>query len=85
MILLHHAEGAPLKMSVGRVIASTMETLTYDVLAVGGSTGAPCLNDQLEVVAMHERAYREFGYLRRGGGSPVSAILADIRRKGVKL
>ena len=85
LILLQHAEAKPLRMSVGRVVACNTDMLTYDAMTAGGASGAPCLTDQLEVVAIHSRKFAPPEPPLRKGGTRISAIASDIATQGVSL
>jgi hypothetical protein len=52
---LQHPDGAPLKIAFGQSVGlNANETrLRYTVNTVGGSSGSPCLNAQLELVGLH--------------------------------
>ncbi len=70
-------------MSVGRVVALNTETLTCDAMTFGGASGAPCLTDRLEVVAIHSRKFPPPVPLLRKGCTRFSAIASDSAAQGV--
>jgi hypothetical protein len=53
--ILQHPDGAPLKISFGQSagLNANAARLRYTVNTVGGSSGSPCLNAQLELVGLH--------------------------------
>lgn len=53
--LIHHPAGARKKVTIreSRLLAMAETTLSYSGDTLGGSSGAPVLNDQWEVVALH--------------------------------
>ena len=59
IFVLSHPEGGPLKLSAGNLRGwdSTGTRLIHDATTIGGSSGAPCLNDRLEVIGVHERRF----------------------------
>ncbi|WP_198024439.1 trypsin-like peptidase domain-containing protein [Mesorhizobium sp. LSHC412B00] len=55
LIILQHPQGSPLKLAIGTVLQINQnETrLRYSTNTEGGSSGSPCFNFSLELVALH--------------------------------
>ncbi len=55
LIIVQHPEGSPLKLAIGTVqrLNENMTRLRYTTNTEGGSSGSPCFNFRLELVAIH--------------------------------
>ncbi|HSV46363.1 MAG TPA: serine protease [Ramlibacter sp.] len=52
--VLQHPEGGPMKLAVGRVLdGAPAHRVRHDAPTQGGSSGSPCFNHKLELVALH--------------------------------
>jgi V8-like Glu-specific endopeptidase len=80
IVVLGHPEGKPLQISMGQVIAisSDRRLLHHDADTSSGSSGAPCLNEDLQLVGMHLGTDRSFG---PNFGVTLSAIVEDLENK----
>lgn len=83
--LIHHAEGGPLRMSIGKVEAVGLSALTYDTPTAGGVRGAPVLSEELDVLAIHSRKLPAPGGTFLKQGIPIPATLAELGRQGVNI
>ncbi|GAB3847470.1 trypsin-like peptidase domain-containing protein [Dactylosporangium cerinum] len=56
LFLLHHPEGGPLRMSIGPLLDVDVDgtRLRHAVNTAPGSSGAPCFDTRLALVAMHQ-------------------------------
>ena len=74
LLILQHPLGEPLKLAFGSVSSRdnwTNNRLGYNVNTAGGSSGAPCLTQGLDVVALH----RQGGLGSYNSGVLMSAII----------
>jgi V8-like Glu-specific endopeptidase len=82
-----HVQGGPLKFSTGPVVdvAADGTRLRYLNDTGLGSSGAPCLSRDFELVGMHLGTNPDSGPSgpRWNFGVPVAAIAADLERKGL--
>lgn len=82
-----HPNLQPLKMAAGTVAAANANgtRLRYDVNTEGGSSGAPCFDEALNVVALHHGGdpdyTKTFGAYNQG--IPLPRILALMQTHGV--
>lgn len=81
--IAHHLNGGPLKLTLSAqaVVAASPDgrRITYRIETGPGSAGAPCFNQQLDVVALHSRK-SETPSIKTG--IPTAAILAQLRANG---
>jgi hypothetical protein len=88
LFIMMHAQGGPLKFSTGPVldVAADGTRLRYLNDTAPGSSGAPCLSRDFELVGMHLGTNPDSGSRPKeawGFGVPVAAIAADLERKGL--
>jgi hypothetical protein len=80
LYMLHHTEGGPLRISVGKFSGRSEGSLCfYDIHAASGSSGAPCLSSQLEPIAIHLGARAANGEPLRSEG--FGLLLKDVLSK----
>jgi len=74
LLILQHPDGLPLKLGVGTVmrIEETVGRCYYNTSTNPGSSGGPCLNAGLQLVAVHAR-----GSLEENSGVLLAAILKE--------
>jgi len=78
ILILQHPNAAPLKLSFGAVeMLDPPNGVLYRVNTDGGSSGAPCLAQDLKVIAIHH-----FGATANNRGVTHEAILAHLASKG---
>ncbi len=87
LFIVQHPQGAPLKIALDTeaVIAlnANQTRVTYRTNTEPGSSGSPCFNSALELVALHhvgDPAYQP----TYNQGVPLAAILARLERQGLK-
>jgi S1-C subfamily serine protease len=75
VFILQHPSGRPLRLAIGTVtaVSPTPDQVAYDANTEGGSSGSPCLNAALEVVALHH-----WGGQDHNRGIKAEAILRDL-------
>jgi V8-like Glu-specific endopeptidase len=56
LVILQHPLAEPLKMAFGKVTRSDDVHFWYQVNTAGGSSGSPCLTQELEVIGLHHAA-----------------------------
>jgi hypothetical protein len=88
LFIMMHAQGGPWKFSTGPVldVAADGTRLRYLNDTAPGSSGAPCLSRDFELVGMHLGTNPDSGSRPKeawGFGVPVAAIAADLERKGL--
>jgi len=77
ILILQHPNAAPLKLSFGAVERpDPPNRVLYDVNTEGGSSGSPCLTQNLKVTAIHH-----FGLTENNRGVTHEAILAFLATK----
>lgn len=80
LFILHHANGGPLKVSVGKVLNEPNGAdCYYDIFSAPGSSGAPCFSADLKPIAMH------IGFRSGTGafGFGLDAVVAGLNAKGL--
>lgn len=53
IVILQHPGARPLKLAIGNVFEVQEASITYQCNTLGGSSGSPCFNSQLQPVALH--------------------------------
>jgi hypothetical protein len=88
VFVLQHPQGDPLKLAIG-VAKGTNANATrvmHDANTVGGSSGSPCLNAKLELVALHNAGDPlydgEHGTPTQNQAVPLEPILARLESQG---
>ena len=76
-LIIQHPDGLPLKMDMGIVTKLTDTRIRYNTSTMPGSSGSPCFDRELRVVALHHAGASTFNQ-----GIPMSAILDDLEEKG---
>lgn len=73
LLILQHPSAAPLKLAIGAVERPDPPShVFYTVNTEGGASGSPCLNQRLEVIALHHQ-----GESSRNRGVAFAAIRED--------
>ena len=85
IFIAQHPKGTYLKMAVGTVIAPPIDGhIRYDTETDGGSSGSPCLDATLQLVALHQGSNsdrpREAPY---NEGIHIDAIINHLAANGV--
>jgi Effector-associated domain 1/Trypsin-like peptidase domain len=89
LFLLQHPEGAPLKLAFGPSAGpnANRTRLLHQVNTEPGSSGSPCLNARLELVALHHAGDPNFEPAHkpaRNAAIPVAAIRAWLAGAGIE-
>jgi hypothetical protein len=83
VLLLQHPTGAPLKLSIGNVLASDLSPLRfrYNADSEGGSSGSPVVDSRLQLVGLHHAGDPNAKRIRAeyNQGIPISQIVKDLR------
>jgi hypothetical protein len=82
LLILQHPSAAPLKLAIGAVESlDPPNRVLYKVNTEGGSSGSPCLNQELETTALHH-----FGQAANNRGVTLKAIRdqLSIQRDALK-
>jgi hypothetical protein len=88
VFVLQHPQGDPLKLAIGASKGSNSagSRLMHDANTLRGSSGSPCLNARLELVALHNAGDPLYdgviGSPQQNQAVPVEWILADIEGAG---
>ncbi len=88
LFVLQHPQGDPLKLAIGvsRGANGNGSRVLHDANTVNGSSGSPCLNAKLELVALHNAGDPLYdgviGAPQHNQAVPVEAILASVDSAG---
>lgn len=84
IFVLQHPGGAPMKLAVGRVLpGAPAHRIWHDAPTEGGTSGSPCFNQGLKLVAMHhatDAAHPEHPTYNQA--VPIELIAADLLARG---
>jgi S1-C subfamily serine protease len=87
LFVLQHPTGSPLKLAVGRVqpgLPSTPLRLQHDAPTEAGSSGSPCFNQRLELVALHHATDPlDPAAPRFNQAIPLALVKADLQAQGL--
>jgi hypothetical protein len=86
LLILQHPRGQHLKLCFGQVTSGGASRIRYDTNTDGGSSGSPCLNDSLELVALHHMGDPNFAKAHAPAfnqGIPIHLIAERLRGKGL--
>jgi len=80
LIIIQHPQGSPMKISTGSVTAiDTNQTrVHYTTNTLGGSSGSPCFDSEIVLVALHQGANSSANH-----GVPFFAILTHLQSEGL--
>jgi Trypsin-like peptidase domain/Effector-associated domain 1 len=87
LFLLQHPQGAPLKLSFGPSMGlnENATRLRHGANTEPGSSGSPCFNARLELVALHHAGDPNFAPMHKpdyNAAIPIRAILAHLGPEG---
>ncbi|MBP0633071.1 serine protease [Cupriavidus sp. AcVe19-1a] len=89
IVVLQHPKRAPLRIALGRISGFNASTtrLRHSAATEQGSSGAPCLNQDLEVIALHNAARYAVGQALAmyNTAVPISRIAAALSRDHVMI
>ncbi len=86
LFIVQHPKGDPLKLAVGTVIAQNKNgtRLRYDTNTAGGSSGSPCFDANLDLVALHHGGDPSYAHLAKfNQGIPVARIVKHVAERSV--
>lgn len=82
LFIIQHPNGEPMKLAVdvdGILGLNQNETrLNYKTLTESGSSGSPCFNQNLELIALHHNGYKG----SRNIGIPIHTLIKSWKEKG---
>jgi hypothetical protein len=89
LFLLEHPEGAPLKLAFGPSVGlnANATRLRHQINTEAGSSGAPCLNAKLELVALHHAGDPNFDPAHKptcNSAIPLAAIRSYLADAGIQ-
>ena len=88
VFVLQHPEGDPLKLAIGAAKGTNANStrVMHDANTEGGSSGSPCLNAKLELIALHNGGDPLYdgvnGTPTKNQAVPLEPILARLETKG---
>jgi hypothetical protein len=86
LLVLQHPDGEPLKLAFGSVTRLLARRVRYDTRTEEGSSGSPCLDAKLRLVALHHAGDPRYPGMRRGDynqGIPIQRIAARCEEAGL--
>jgi Trypsin-like peptidase domain/Effector-associated domain 1 len=86
LFILQHPAGDPIKLGSGPIGASTVTRVAHAVNTLPGSSGSPCFDANLTLVAVHHAGdplYDDASVGRGNRAVPLNAILARRARHGL--
>lgn len=87
MLVLQHPSGDPIKLDLGVMLGERYGgvRLKHDVNTVGGSSGSPCFDVKLNLVALHnsgDPAYDGHGAAKENHAVPIGKVLQGLKASG---
>jgi hypothetical protein len=86
LFILQHPEGDALQITFGDILKVGTRRVRYNANTLRGSSGSPCLDARLEVVALHHAGDANHGEFDKAGynqGIPIHLIVARCNSQGV--
>ena len=86
VFVLQHPEGDPLQIAAGRLLAIRAQRVRYDANTLPGSSGSPCFDAKLNLVALHHLGDPRHDHARRpeyNQGIPMHRIVACCAKEGI--
>ena len=80
--VLEHPEGAPLQLAAGKFLEVRATRVRHDVNTAPGSSGSPCFDAHLELVALHNGGGLR-GAAEHYQAVPMAAIVAACQSDGL--
>lgn len=77
-LIIQHPKGMSLKMDIGKVDQLSETRIQYNISTMPGSSGSPCFDRELRVVALHHAGSFAFNQ-----GILINAIVDDLMQKNV--
>jgi hypothetical protein len=87
LLILQHPSGDPIKLDLGVMLGERYGgvRLKHDVNTVGGSSGSPCFDVKLNLVALHnsgDPAYDGHGAAKENHAVPIGKVLQGLKASG---
>jgi hypothetical protein len=88
LLVLQHPDRKPMQLAIGEIeeVMGTGIRVRHDASTLPGSSGSPCFNPDLDVVALHHAGdplYDVF-HGRYNQAIPMAPIIADLQARGVE-
>jgi hypothetical protein len=90
IFIFQHPEGSPMKMAVGEHLGFNPagNRMRYDADTLGGSSGSPVFNADLDVIGLHHRGDPKADAIamtaQNNQGIPISRIISLLEQRGVE-
>jgi hypothetical protein len=90
IFIIQHPEGTPMKMAVGEHLGfnANGNRMRYDADTLGGSSGSPVFNADLDVIGLHHRGDPNADAIAMSAehnqGIPMSRIISLLEQRGVE-
>jgi len=87
LIMVQHPSELPLVMDEGEIVSfdAAANRVTYDTNSEDGSSGSPCFNAALELVALHHAGDPVYGPAKFNIGIPIDAIVNLLEERGIEI
>jgi hypothetical protein len=88
LLILQHPRGQRLKLCFGRVLSVGNSRFRYDTNTDAGASGAPCLDEDLELVGLHHMGDPNFDPSHAAAynqGIPTALIARRLATRGIRL
>jgi len=92
MFIVQHPDTEPMKLALDEdaiiAVNGNNTRVTYKTNTLGGSSGSPCFNQDLELAALHHAGDPKYGPLYHpefNEGIPITAILELLEKRQIKL
>jgi hypothetical protein len=89
LFIVQHPEGSPLKLAFDTAsilgVNGNRTRVTYTTNTLGGSSGSPCFNQHLDLIALHHAGDPKYGpmyFPTFNEGIPIAAIRERLRERG---
>lgn len=90
IFIFQHPEGAPMKMAIGELLGfnTAGNRMRYDADTLGGSSGSPVFNVDLDAIGLHHRGDPNADAIamtaKFNQGIPMSRIISLLEQRGVE-
>ncbi len=84
-LILQHPEGDALQLMIGTILARPPQRVRYDANTAHGSSGSPCFNFALNLIALHHSGDAKAKGSVYNQGVPTAQIAAACEKAGIEL